>query len=132
VNDELTSDLDALIEYLIERVCSNDGYYTGTVADLMLEFDDTLSLSDLVRRYGDDPVLGWTIHVSGDARCTHRGSGWGSYYGPEPDEWESTVSLRVEDDHGVSVYDESWVDYDGPDGSAMRSIEKHLAKRGAR
>lgn len=114
--------LDILCDRLADR--THDGYdfnRSGTVLEMLAdEFE--VAVAEIVAAYGDSPVLRWEMAVGVEVRMTHRGAGWGSYYGPEPDEYAAHGSASVCTDGGVWVFDESFSDDDPLAGWVLRKV----------
>lgn len=120
--------LDILCESLADR--THDGYdfnRSGTVLEMLVE-EFEVDDAEIVAAYGDSPVLRWEMAVGVEVRMTHRGAGWGSYYGPEPDEYAARGSASVRTDQGVWVFDERFSDDDGLSGSALRKAFPSLSE----
>lgn len=97
----------------LERQCEDaDFSIGGTGLELMAESWE-YSTDEVLAKYGPRRLWKWEIYCSAESECTHRGAGWGSYYGPEPDEYRTVGWLEVLDETGAKFVDESWGE-DGP------------------
>lgn len=128
--DVETTDLPETIEDAVEMLCerlydagTDESVYDGSVCDLLAEWYE-VDPAEIRRQYAGDRLLDWTITQQIDIEMTHRGAGPGSYYGPEPDEYESHGFVVVLTDDGKVRLSRTF----GEDGPPL--LTKYLLKHG--
>lgn len=128
--DVETTDLPETIEGAVEMLCerlhdagTDESVYDGSVCELIAEWYE-VDPAEVRRQYNGHRLLDWTIAQSVSVEVTHHGAGWGSYYGPEPDDCESHGFVVVMTDDGKVLVSRDF----GEDGPPL--LTKYLLKHG--
>lgn len=107
VNSEMPTTLSEVIAALADEFdnkLDDDCDIAKTVAEWIAEEWETPEQA--IRTFFDNnPVLDWTVSVSVEWSC-QKGAGWGSYYGPTPDEYSGRAAVNVSNSKGKTLYDD--------------------------
>lgn len=118
---EAVAGLEDYLDGITDDECSREETVAEVLADYYDEDEETVRSF-----YRNNPALDWVIGLWAEYHITHRGAGWGSPYGPEPDEYDGEVTVSVSDgDRTLTCESGSYEDVGG--GWAAKFIAKRLA-----